>query len=136
MRRLTSEAESKSKPFNHDSLHRVAPHYHEWAEMYGKTFLYWFGVKPRLTLADPDSIKEVLPNSTSGSFDKLGFNSLSEMLFGRGLAGLKGKTWVVRRKLASQAFNMEVVKAAPQQAFGKNIRHLVKLSGLQVGGLI
>ncbi|KAK3032337.1 hypothetical protein RJ639_035388 [Escallonia herrerae] len=126
IRRLTSEAESKSIPFNHDILHRVAPHYHRWAEMYGKTFLYWFGVKPRLTLADPDLIKEVLPNSTSGSFDKLGFNPLSEMLFGQGLAGLKGKKWVVHRKLASQAFNMEIVKAWVPEIVVSTIKMLGK----------
>ncbi|KAK2982187.1 hypothetical protein RJ640_009439 [Escallonia rubra] len=126
IRRLTSEAESKSIPFNHDILHRVAPHYHRWAEMYGKTFLYWFGAKPRLTLADPDLIKEVLPNSTSGSFDKLGFNPLSEMLFGQGLAGLKGKKWVVHRKLASQAFNMEIVKAWVPEIVVSTIKMLRK----------
>ncbi|CAK9181952.1 unnamed protein product [Ilex paraguariensis] len=52
------EAESKSIPFNHDTIHRVAPPYCNWSPLYGKTFLVWFGTKPRLTTAEPDLIKE------------------------------------------------------------------------------
>lgn len=61
---MIREAESRTVHFSHDIVHRVTPHYYQWSAKYGNIFLYWFGVKPRLALADPDMIKEVLPNTT------------------------------------------------------------------------
>lgn len=110
--RMINQAESKSMPFNHDILNRVAPHYHKWSSMYGKTFLFWYGSDPTLTVADPELIKQVLPNSNL-TFEKLGFNPLSKQLFGQGLVGLTGAKWAVHRKIAIQAFNMERVKVSP-----------------------
>lgn len=111
IRRLFIEAQSKPiSPVDHDILHRTAPLYHNWSRMYGKTFLYWFGSKPRLAISDPDMIKEVLTD-TSGSFDKIGFNPLSRQLFGQGLVGLTGDKWSIHRRITNQAFNMERVKA-------------------------
>lgn len=90
--KMTKEAQSKSIPFTHDIVHRVSPDYYQWSVKYGKTFLYWFGLKPRLALADPDMIKEVFPN-TIDTIDKLQFNPLSKLLFGQGLPGLTGDKW-------------------------------------------
>ncbi|KAG4147047.1 hypothetical protein ERO13_D05G198800v2 [Gossypium hirsutum] len=110
IQRLYKEVKLKPAPVDHhDVLHRVAPFYHRWSGMYGTPFLYWFGSKPRLGISDPDMIKEVTIN-TSGSFDKLGFNPMSRMLFGQGLVGLKGEEWALHRRIANQAFNMERVK--------------------------
>ncbi|MBA0565854.1 hypothetical protein Golob_010709, partial [Gossypium lobatum] len=110
IQRLYEEVKLKPAPVDHhDVLHRVAPFYHRWSGMYGTPFLYWFGSKPRLGISDPDMIKEVTMN-TSGSFDKLGFNPMSRMLFGQGLVGLKGEEWALHRRIANQAFNMERVK--------------------------
>ncbi|KAJ6880769.1 cytochrome P450 734A1 [Populus alba x Populus x berolinensis] len=68
IRRLfAAAAESKSTCINHDILHRVAPLYYEWSRKYGKTFLYWFGSKPRLAMSDPDMIKEILMNTIKSS---------------------------------------------------------------------
>ncbi|TYH71881.1 hypothetical protein ES332_D05G215000v1 [Gossypium tomentosum] len=110
IQRLYKEVKLKPAPVDHhDVLHRVAPFYHRWSGMYGTPFLYWFGSKPRLGISDPDMFKEVTIN-TSGSFDKLGFNPMSRMLFGQGLVGLKGEEWALHRRIANQAFNMERVK--------------------------
>lgn len=107
---MTKEAQSKSIPFTHDIVHRVCPDYYQWSAKYGKTFLCWFGLKPRLALADPDMIKEVLPNTTD-TIDRIDFNPLSKLLFGQGLPGLMGHKWAAHRRKATPAFNMEVVKA-------------------------
>lgn len=109
IKRQHTEAGSKPIPFNHDVLHRVAPHYHKWSSMYGRTFMFWFGTKPRLALADPKIIKELMLNHTD-CVDKLPFNPVSRQLFGQGLVGLFGKKWAVHRRIASKAFNMERVK--------------------------
>ncbi|KAF9620284.1 hypothetical protein IFM89_011019 [Coptis chinensis] len=110
IRDLIKEAQAESMPFTHNIIHRVTPHYYKWSSKYGKTFLYWFGSTPRLAIAEPDMIKEVLLNH-SGCFEKIEFNPLSKPLFGDGLVGLMGEKWARHRRITSQAFNMERVKA-------------------------
>ncbi|XP_027149462.1 cytochrome P450 734A1-like [Coffea eugenioides] len=109
-RRMIAEAEAEPISFvSHEIVHRVMPHYYNWSTLYGKTFLYWFGPKPRLAVADPDMIKEILLNNT-GSYEKVKFNPLSKLLFGEGLVRLSGEKWAVHRRITSQAFNMERIK--------------------------
>ncbi|KAJ6803604.1 cytochrome P450 734A1 [Iris pallida] len=111
IRDLISKAQSAPiRPFAHDIVGRVAPHYAEWSGRFGRTFLYWFGSRPRLAVADPDAIRAVMTN-LDGSFGKVRFNPLSRQLFGEGLVGLKGEDWARRRKLLNPAFNMERVKS-------------------------
>lgn len=114
IRQLFAEAQSKPAPplHHHDVLHRVAPFYYRWSNLYGEPFLYWFGSKPRLGISDLDMIKEVAMN-TGGSFGKIGFNPMSRTLFGQGLVGLKGEEWAFHRRIANQAFSMERVKVNP-----------------------
>uniref|UniRef100_A0A7N0UAW4 Cytochrome P450 n=1 Tax=Kalanchoe fedtschenkoi TaxID=63787 RepID=A0A7N0UAW4_KALFE len=66
---ITAEAVAKSLPLNHAIVPRVLPFYHKWSQMYGETFLYWFGWRPRLAVADPEMVKEVLLN-TRGAFGR------------------------------------------------------------------
>lgn len=106
---MYAEVKSKSISFGHDILHRVAPHYHRWSSDYGKTFVWWFGPIPRLGIADPELIKEVLMN-TSGCYGKIGLNPLSKLLFGDGLVVLEGEKWALHRRISNQVFNMERVK--------------------------
>ncbi|CAK9178539.1 unnamed protein product [Ilex paraguariensis] len=108
-RHMTAAAYSSPIPFNHDIVHRVIPHYYNWSRVYGKTFVYWFGSKPSLAIAEPDMIREVLLN-ISGSIEKVGLDPLFKLLFGGGLADLSGEKWVVHRRITSQAFNMERIK--------------------------
>lgn len=96
-------------PFDHDIVKRVMPHYHNWSRVYGKTFLYWFGPRPRLAIADPEMVKEVLVNS-EGYFGKVKFNPLSKLLLGDGLVGLDSEKWALHRRITSQAFNMGRIK--------------------------
>ena len=111
-RRMYAKAHSKSmclECLDHDILHRVIPFYYEWSALYGKQFLFWFGTKPRLTIADPDMIKEALLN-TGVSFEKLRFNPLSALFFGQGLIALSGERWAHHRRILNQVFKMETVK--------------------------
>ncbi|XP_028085615.1 cytochrome P450 734A1-like [Camellia sinensis] len=124
-RRMIAEAESRPITFNHDIVQRAIPHYYNWSRVYGKTFLYWFGPKPRLAIAEPEMIKEVLLNK-SGSFERLEFNPLSKLLFGQGLVGLTGDTWAVHRRITSQAFNMERVKSWVPEIVASTINMLQK----------
>ncbi|KAJ4966647.1 hypothetical protein NE237_018496 [Protea cynaroides] len=109
-RELNEEAHSKSMGFNHEIEKRVIPHYQRWSSIYGKTFLYWFGWSPRLAIADPDMIREILLN-TSGSFQKRTFDPSSKQLVGdHSLIILSGQMWAKHRKIANQAFTLERVK--------------------------
>lgn len=108
--RMYAEAQSKSMSgLQHDILHRVLPHYSRWSGAYGKTFIWWLGTKPRLALADPESIKEVFLKA-GVSYDKARFNPLSKLLFADGLVALNGEKWALHRRITNQAFNTETVK--------------------------
>ena len=106
---MYEEVQSKSIPLEHDIVDRVAPHYSRWSSEYGKTFVWWFGPIPRLGIAEPELIKEVLMNS-SGCYGSVGFNPSSKQLFGDGLIGLDGDKWALHRRITNHAFNMERVK--------------------------
>ncbi|XP_060189281.1 cytochrome P450 734A1 [Lycium barbarum] len=109
---VIAEAESKTTCFSHHHdivVSRVMPHYYNWSTLYGKNFLYWFGPTPRLAIADPKLIKQILLN-TCGSFEKVKHNPLSKLLFGDGLVRLDGRKWAIHRRITNPAFNMEIVK--------------------------
>ncbi|CAK7349270.1 unnamed protein product [Dovyalis caffra] len=111
-RRLLKEALSKpiAPPFHHNILPRVFPTYSVWSKVHGKTFLYWFGTKPRLVLSDPAMIKEALMN-TGGPFERMKFDPVTKQLLGdKGLMELTGEKWAVHRRISSLALNMEQVK--------------------------
>ncbi|CAN8239945.1 unnamed protein product [Cochlearia groenlandica] len=133
--RLTAEA--KSKPISsgdnpHEFVHRVAPHYHKWSRAYGKTFLYWFGSKPVVATSDPTLIREAL--KTSRSFDRIGHNPLSKLLYAQGLPGLRGNQWAFHRKIANQAFTIEKVKRMVPQMAKSTVMMLDKWEEMRKGG--
>ncbi|KAK4263957.1 hypothetical protein QN277_029304 [Acacia crassicarpa] len=109
IRRLYAESQSKPIPFDHDIIKQAIPFYHKWSNMYGKTFLYWFGSKARLAISDPDMVKEVLMNK-GGEICKVPYNPQSKLLFGQGLVGLEGDQWAFHRRIINQAFNLELIK--------------------------
>ncbi|KAF7817565.1 Cytochrome P450 734A1 [Senna tora] len=105
---MKQNAEAQSQPMRlcHDILPRVAPFYHRWSAMYGKTFLYWHGCTPRLITSDPDWHKEVLMSGAGiGSFEKVDANPLTKDI----LVLLKAHQWAAHRKIANQAFKMDRV---------------------------
>ncbi|CAL1355892.1 unnamed protein product [Linum trigynum] len=135
--RLFARAQSKKLEaagggiFGHrDVVARVSPSYYEWARVYGKTFLFWFGVRPRVAISSPEDVKEVMLN-TSGSFGEVRFNPLSKLLFGQGLVGLQGETWALHRRIISQAFNMERVKEWVPEIVSCTTKMLEKLEGIR-----
>uniref|UniRef100_A0A7N0TFA9 Cytochrome P450 n=1 Tax=Kalanchoe fedtschenkoi TaxID=63787 RepID=A0A7N0TFA9_KALFE len=107
---LTLRASSQPiTPFSHNILPRVLSFYHHWKKIYGATFLVWFGSTVRLTVADPDLIREIFA-SKSDFYEKNEAHPLIKQLEGDGLLSLKGEKWARHRKIINPAFHMENLK--------------------------
>lgn len=77
----------------------------------GSTFLIWFGPTPRLAVADPDLIREILL-SRADHFDRYESHPMVRQLEGEGLVSLRGDKWAHRRKVLTPAFHMENLKVS------------------------
>lgn len=75
----------------------------------GATFLVWFGPTVRLTVSDPDLIREIF-TSKSEFYEKNEAHPLVKQLEGDGLLSLKGEKWAHHRKIITPTFHMENVK--------------------------
>ncbi|KAG1330097.1 cytochrome P450 734A6 [Cocos nucifera] len=102
--------EASSKPMmpqnSHNILPRVLSFYHHWKKIYGSTFLLWFGPTARLTVADPDLIREILV-SRANYFERYESHPLVRQLEGDGLVSLRGEKWAHHRKVLTPTFHMD-----------------------------
>ncbi|KAI4335779.1 hypothetical protein L6164_014389 [Bauhinia variegata] len=103
------KASSQPMPCSHNILPRVLSFYHHWKKIYGTTFLIWFGPTVRLTVSDPDLIREIF-TSKSELYEKNEAPPLVKQLEGDGLLSLKGEKWALHRKIISPTFHMENLK--------------------------
>ncbi|CAM8897159.1 unnamed protein product [Rhodiola kirilowii] len=107
---LMSQASAQPLPlFYHNILPRVLPFYHHWKKIYGGTFLIWFGYTARLTVSDPELIREIFA-SMSESYEKTDTHPLVKQLEGDGLLSHKGHKWSHHRKILNPTFHMENLK--------------------------
>nr|QNG40960.1 CYPb [Maesa japonica] len=107
---LMLKASSQPMPnFSHNILPRVLSFYHHWRKIYGATFLVWFGPTVRLTVSDPDLIREIF-TSKSEFYEKNEAHPLIKQLEGDGLLSLKGEKWAQHRKIIAPTFHMENLK--------------------------
>ncbi|KAG9153242.1 hypothetical protein Leryth_020836 [Lithospermum erythrorhizon] len=106
---LMLKATSQPMPFSHNILPRVLSFYHHWKKIYGATFLVWFGPTVRLTVADPDLIREIF-TSKSEFYEKNEAHPLIKQLEGDGLLSLKGEKWAHHRKIITPTFHLENLK--------------------------
>lgn len=80
----------------------------------GATFLVWFGPTVRLTVSDPDLIREIF-TSKSEFYEKNEAHPLIKQLEGDGLLSLKGEKWAHHRKIITPTFHMENLKVSPMK---------------------
>ncbi|KAH7652135.1 Cytochrome P450 B-class protein, partial [Dioscorea alata] len=105
--------EASSKPMlpcnSHNILPRVLSFYHHWKKIFGSTFVLWFGPVARLTVADPDLIREIFV-SRSEYFERYEAHPLVRQLEGEGLVSLRGQKWAHHRKVINPTFHMDNLK--------------------------
>ncbi|XP_006658008.2 cytochrome P450 709B2-like [Oryza brachyantha] len=94
---------------SHDFVPIVQPHFRKWIPLYGKTFLYWFGARPTICLADVSMVRQVLSDRT-GMYPKNLMNPYFARLLGKGLVLTDGEEWKRHRKVVHPAFNMDKLK--------------------------
>ncbi|KAJ7545060.1 hypothetical protein O6H91_09G105200 [Diphasiastrum complanatum] len=109
--RLVAEATSTPmKRSCHDIVPRVLPYYTTWSKLYGDMLVYTFGSEVRLTITDPELIKEILSNKF-GHFPKVSPNAQTRDLLGDGLVFAKGEKWAQERRILSPGFHVDKLKA-------------------------
>ncbi|KAF3793933.1 Cytokinin hydroxylase [Nymphaea thermarum] len=97
---------------HHDIVDRLLPHYVLWSKLYGKRFIYWWGVEPRMCLSETELIKELLSAKNSQIFGKSWLQRQGSRHFiGKGLLMANGEQWLHQRHLAAPAFQADKLKA-------------------------
>nr|KYP58867.1 Secologanin synthase [Cajanus cajan] len=105
--KMQNEAKSKPMSLSHDIVPRVLSHVHQSVKKHGKNTFIWFGPKPRVTLTDPELIKEVL--NKMYDFQKPKTTPLAKLL-ATGLVNYEGEKWNKHRRIINPAFNLEKLK--------------------------
>ena len=70
------------------------------------TFLLWFGPVAKITITDPDMVREIF-SVRFDDYEKTESSSVVRKLEGDGLLNLKGDKWVQHRSIINPAFHME-----------------------------
>jgi cytochrome P450 family 709 len=75
----------------------------------GRTFLYWFGARPTLCVADVNMVQQVL-SDRNGLYPKNTVIPHIARLLGNGLVLTNGDEWKRHRKVVHPAFDMDKLK--------------------------
>ncbi|XP_039119448.1 cytochrome P450 CYP72A219-like [Dioscorea cayenensis subsp. rotundata] len=107
--RLSKDVRSRPLPlYCHDIGPRVLPLFHKAIKDHGKTSFTWLGPFPRVTLMNPESVKEVLSNKF-GHFMRPRTTPLAKFLV-QGLLSHEGEKWAKHRRIINPAFHLEKLK--------------------------
>ncbi|CAO2207690.1 unnamed protein product [Urochloa humidicola] len=108
--RLAREARSRPPlpPGCHAVVPRAMPLLHHAMEEHGKTSITWSGPMPRVTIADPALVRQVLSNKF-GHFEKVGFGQLQRLLH-YGVSTHEGAKWARHRRIIKPAFHLDKLK--------------------------
>ncbi|KAF8024214.1 hypothetical protein BT93_F1420 [Corymbia citriodora subsp. variegata] len=107
MSRLMREAASKPIALSDDIKPHLLPLEHQSFQTYGKESFMWIGPTPRVSISNPELLKEIF--SKTDDYRKPTLNPLSKLLFS-GLAFHDGEKWARHRKIINPAFHMEKLK--------------------------
>ncbi|GKU97555.1 hypothetical protein SLEP1_g10693 [Rubroshorea leprosula] len=96
---------------HHDIVGRLLPHYVAWSKQYGKRFVYWHGIEPRMCLTETEMIKELLTKYSTISGKSWLQQQGSKHFIGRGLLMANGVDWFHQRHIVAPAFMGERLKS-------------------------
>ncbi|KAK7335425.1 hypothetical protein VNO80_27262 [Phaseolus coccineus] len=105
--KMRNEALSKPMDLSDDIAPRVSSYINHSVKSHGKNSFIWLGPSPRVTILDPEQIKDVL--NKIYDFPKPDTSPLIKLL-ATGLAGYEGEKWSKHRRLINPAFNLEKLK--------------------------
>ncbi|XP_058225282.1 secologanin synthase 2-like [Rhododendron vialii] len=106
---LLKEAHSKPIDIDDNTLPRVYPIVHKSIQKYGKKNFVWFGRIPKVTILDPQHVKEVLTNYKTFQKHFAATNPLC-MLFLTGIGTLEGDKYLKHKKIIAPALHLEKLK--------------------------
>ncbi|KAM0932737.1 putative 11-oxo-beta-amyrin 30-oxidase [Dioscorea sansibarensis] len=107
--RLSKDVRSRPLPLHcHDIAPRVLPLLHKAIKDHGKISFTWLGPFPRVTLMNPELVKEVLSNKF-GHFMRARTTPLTKFLV-QGLLSHEGEKWAKHRRIINPAFHLEKLK--------------------------
>ncbi|KAL9322139.1 hypothetical protein ACSQ67_010192 [Phaseolus vulgaris] len=106
--KMRKEALSKPMDLSDDIVPRVSSYINHSVKSHGKNSFIWLGPTPRVTILDPEQIKDIF--NKIYDFPKPDINPLLKLL-ATGLADYEGEKWSKHRRLINPAFNLEKLKA-------------------------
>ncbi|PUZ57547.1 hypothetical protein GQ55_5G441100 [Panicum hallii var. hallii] len=108
--RLAREARSRPPlpPGCHAVVPRALPLFHHAMSEHGKTSVTWSGPVPKVTIAEPELVRQVLSNKF-GHFEKVGFGQLQRLLHS-GVSTHEGDKWARHRRIIKPAFHLDKLK--------------------------
>ncbi|OMP09450.1 Cytochrome P450 [Corchorus olitorius] len=108
---LTSKSTAKDMDsIHHDIVGRLLPHYVTWSKSYGKRFIYWHGIEPRMCLTETELIKELMTKHHLVTGKSWLQQQGSKHFIGRGLLMANGQDWYHQRHIAAPAFMGDKLK--------------------------
>ncbi|XP_065857823.1 cytokinin hydroxylase [Euphorbia lathyris] len=96
---------------HHDIVHRLLPHYVLWSKQFGKRFIYWHGIEPRMCLTETELIKELLTKYSTKAGKSWLQQQGSKHFIGRGLLMANGDNWYHQRHIVAPAFMGDKLKS-------------------------
>ncbi|KAL9145717.1 hypothetical protein ABFS82_13G061800 [Erythranthe guttata] len=104
---VMKEEQPKSIQFSDHLLPHILPHYHHNRTKFGENSFMWVGPSPKLIIADPQLMKEILEKPNV--FQKPHPDPIGETIAG-GLVVLEDEKWTKHRRIINPAFHMEKLK--------------------------
>ncbi|KAL4308835.1 hypothetical protein GQ457_01G037120 [Hibiscus cannabinus] len=112
MSNLTSQSTSKDmETIHHDIVGRLLPHYVKWSKSYGKRFIYWHGIEPRMCVTEIELIKELMTKHHLVTGKSWLQQQGSKHFTGRGLLMANDRNWYHQRHIAAPAFMGDKLKS-------------------------
>ncbi|KAK8603181.1 hypothetical protein V6N13_085374 [Hibiscus sabdariffa] len=104
---MDRQTRTRPMPLSDDIEPYVTPFLHQLLTKYGKNSFMWIGPRPRVTVMEPDKIREIF--TKFADYQKVHNNPLVKLVVS-GIAGLEGDRWSKHRKIINPAFHQDKLK--------------------------